>query len=191
MAIPREFLGYLSAEMAVRLEKSGKIKFPDKAAVAAKIQQAFAEDSAREDQLNQEVREYLAKYNDQIRRDGISYQEMYQMVKRELMKKHKIVLSAGRREEGKLSRDKMIELSHRLVAQLAALPQAELAEEKNEVRLEILRELQALLREEAAIDQAVRQKIRSQKREIADGSAEWEILFRKYYSEEMRKLGAH
>jgi len=191
MAIPREFLGYLSAEMAARLQKSGKIKLPDKAAAAARIQQAFADDSLREDQLNQEVREYLAKYNEQIRRDGISYQEMYQMVKRELMKKHKMVPSAGRRDEGKLSRDKTIELSHRLVGQLAELPQAELAVEKNEVRLEILRELQALLREETAIDQAVRQKIRSQKREIADGSGEWEILFRKYYSEEMRKLGAH
>ena len=57
------------------------------------------------------------------------------------------------------------------------------------MRLEIVGEMQALLREEAAVDRAARQKIVSQKKEITEGSGEWDILFRKYYSEEMRKLG--
>ena len=190
MAIPRDFLSHLAAEMAKRLEKSGKIKLPDQAAAAARIQQVFQDDAAREDQLNQEVRDYLAQHNETIRRDNISYQEMYQMVKRELMKKYKMVHAGGRdRDGGKLSRDKLIELSHALVKSLATLPQTEFVQEKNDVRLEIFSELQALLREEAAIDRAARQKIQSQKKEIAEGSDEWDILFRKYYSEEMRKLG--
>ncbi len=190
MALPKEYLSHLAPELVKRLEKSGKVRLPDKAAAAARVQQAFLDDSVREDQLNQEVRDYLAQYNEQIRRDGISYQEMYQLVKKELVKKYKMLPSGGRdRDGGKLSRDKIIEFSHRLVKDLAALPQADFTAEKNDVRLEIMHQLQALLKEEAAIDQAVRQKIQSQKREIADGSAEWDILFRKYYSEEMRKLG--
>lgn len=191
MSLPRDFLSYLSAEMAQRLEKSGKVKIQDKGQIAAKIQQAFLDDFAREDQLNQEVRDYLEKYSERIRRDGISYQEMHQMVKRELMKKYRMVPSGGRgKDGGKLSRDKLIELSHRLVKDLIALPQqVELLEEKNEVRLEIFRQLQALLKEETTIDQAARRKITSQKRDIVEGSGEWDILFRKYYSEEMRKLG--
>jgi len=52
-----------------------------------------------------------------------------------------------------------------------------------------MRQMQGLVREEGRMDQMVRQKIQSQKREIAEGSAEWDILFRKYYSEELRKLG--
>ena len=73
---------------------------------------------------------------------------------------------------------------------LAAMkPQIEMVEEKNEVRLEIVRQLQALLKEELQMDQLVRKKIHSQQREIVEGSAEWDILFRKYYSEELRKLG--
>ena len=67
--------------------------------------------------------------------------------------------------------------------------QFELLEDSNEVRLEIVRQLQALLKEESGIDQTARQKIHSQKRDIVEGSAEWDILFRKYYSEELRKLG--
>jgi uncharacterized protein len=191
MAIPREYLTHLAAEMTKRLDKSGKVKVHDAAGVSGRIQQAFSDDASREDKLNQEVRDYLQQYNEQIRRDGISYQEMHQMVKRELMKKYKMVQSAGRgREGGKLSRDKVIELSHGIVNMLLEIPQQiEFVDEKNEVRLEIVRELQLLLKEEAAIDEGVRKKIQSQKADIAEGSAEWDILFRKYYSEEMRKLG--
>ena len=191
MALSREFLTYLTTEMASRLETSGKVKIHDKGQVTAKIQQTFQEDFAKEDRLNQEVREYLEKHIDRIRRDGISYQEMHQLVKKELMKKYRLIPSGGRGRDGtKLSRDKINELSHSLVKNLLAIPQQiELIDEKNEVRLELFRQLQALLREETAIDQAVRQKIQSQKREIEEGSDEWDILFRKYYSEEMRKLG--
>jgi len=192
MALPKEYISYLANEMAERLGKSGKAKVQDKAAVSAKIQQAILDDIAQEEALNQEVRDYLEKYSAQIRRDAISYQEMYKLVKKELMKKHRHVSSSRPGEDGtKLNRDKVIELSHRIIKELAAMGgQIELLEEKNDVRLEIVREFHTLLRAEYQIDQSVRAKIKSQRREIAEGSAEWDILFRKYYSEEMRKLGA-
>ena len=146
---------------------------------------------AQEDKLNQEVRDYLEKYQERIRRDAISYQEMYKMVKRELMKKYKITTSSRPDADGsKYGRDKVIELSHKMVKSLVEMgAPVELVEEKNEVRLEIMRQMQALLREESQMDRAIREKIRSQKREIAEGSEEWDLLFRKYYAEELRKLG--
>jgi hypothetical protein len=39
------------------------------------------------------------------------------------------------------------------------------------------------------VDQAARAKIRTQKREIPEGSEEWDLLHRRYYSEELKKLG--
>ena len=191
MALPKEYLGYLSTELVARLEKSGKVKIAEKAAAAEKVQQIILEDFAKEERLNQEVRDYLEKYNEQIRRDAISYQEMFKLVKKELMKKHRITSSSRPDADGsKISRSKVVELSHALVQGLAAMkPVVEFLEEKNEVRLEILRQMQGLLREESQMDQAVRQKIHSQKREITEGSAEWDILFRKYYTEQLRKLG--
>jgi hypothetical protein len=44
------------------------------------------------------------------------------------------------------------------------------------------------LLKEVQVDKAARQKIENQKRGIPEGSAEWEILYRKYYEEEMRSL---
>ena len=46
-----------------------------------------------------------------------------------------------------------------------------------------------LLMQEARIDQSARLKIESQRRTIIEGSEEWTILYRKYYNEEVKKLG--
>ena len=49
--------------------------------------------------------------------------------------------------------------------------------------------LEELLNQEAKIDQSARLKIENQKRTILEGSQEWDILYRKYYNEEVKKLG--
>ncbi len=191
MALPKEYVSYLATEMAKRLARSGMAKVYDQGAVSERVQQTILDDFEQEEKLNQEVRDYLEKYSDQIRRDMISYQEMYKLVKRELMKKHKHVSSSRPGDGAKLNRDKVIELSHRMVKNLGGISDKfEFIAERNEVRLEIVREFNSLLRMEYQLDQSVRAKIKSQKREVAEGSNEWDILFRKYYSEEMRKLGA-
>ena len=191
MALPKDYVGYFSTQLVKRLERSGKVRIQNHAATVEKVQQVLNGDMAQEDKLNQEVRDYLEQYQERIRRDAISYQEMYKMVKRELMKKHQITTSSRPDADGsKYSRDKVIELSHKMIKPLAESgAPVELADEKNEVRLELVRQMTALLREESQMDRGVRDKIRSQKREIIEGSDEWDILFRKYYSDELRKLG--
>ena len=89
----------------------------------------------------------------------------------------------------KLSREKVIQLSHRIMAAIEALDEVEIFEELNTIRQEVVKVLNDLLLEEEKVEAGVRQKISSQKRTIPEGGAEWEILFRKYYQEELRKMG--
>jgi hypothetical protein len=89
----------------------------------------------------------------------------------------------------KLTREKVIQLSHRIMAAVEELDEMEIFDEPNTIRQEIVKICTDLLHEEEKIDQLVRQRIASQKRTIPEGGAEWEILFRKYYSDELRKLG--
>jgi hypothetical protein len=42
---------------------------------------------------------------------------------------------------------------------------------------------------EEKVDRAARSKIRSQKKEIAEGTEEWDLLHRRYYAEELKKFG--
>jgi hypothetical protein len=53
----------------------------------------------------------------------------------------------------------------------------------------IVKAMTELLVAEEKVDRAARQKIRSQKREISEGTEEWDLLLRRYYSEELKKLG--
>ena len=89
----------------------------------------------------------------------------------------------------RLSRDKVNKIAHVVSDALADTPQVEFLEDRNTIRLETRKVLEELLNQEARIDQMARQKIESQKRTILEGSQEWDILYRKYYNEEVKKLG--
>jgi hypothetical protein len=89
----------------------------------------------------------------------------------------------------RLSRDKINKLAHTVADALADLEQVEFVEDRNTIRVEARRILEELLAEEAKIDLAARQKIENQRRTITEGTQEWDILYRKYYNEEVKKLG--
>ena len=89
----------------------------------------------------------------------------------------------------RLSRDKINKLAHTVADTLAELDQVDFVEDRNTIRMEARRILEELMAEEAKIDVAARQKIESQKRTITEGTQEWDILYRKYYNEEVKKLG--
>jgi hypothetical protein len=89
----------------------------------------------------------------------------------------------------RLSRDKVNKVAHALSDALAEMPEVEFVEDRNTVRLEVRKILEDLLNHEERIDQAARHKIENQKRTILEGSQEWDILYRKYYNEEVKKLG--
>ena len=92
-------------------------------------------------------------------------------------------------EPYRISRDKMNVLARNIAEALAVMEGVKFAAEKNTVRLEVRRLLEELLIQEKKIDQHARHKIESQKRTILEGSQEWDILYRKYYNEEVKKLG--
>jgi hypothetical protein len=88
----------------------------------------------------------------------------------------------------RLSRDKVNLLSHQVSDKLASIDAVEFIEDRNTIRLAVVDILTKWLKKEEEVDKAARHKIEAQKRAIPEGSAEWEILFRKYYEEEMKTI---
>jgi len=93
-----------------------------------------------------------------------------------------------RDQGGKLSHEKVIHLSHVDVQALAGVQGMRFTKERNEVRLRIVDLLRLELRKDEEIERRARAKITAQKRSIPEGSPEWDILFRKYYEEELSRL---
>jgi hypothetical protein len=89
----------------------------------------------------------------------------------------------------RLSYEKIVQISHRIMGAIEALDEVEIFEAPNTIRQETVKILTDLMREEEKVGELVKSKISSQKRTITEGSAEWDILYKKYYNEELRKLG--
>ena len=89
----------------------------------------------------------------------------------------------------RISRDKLNKLAHTVADTLAEIDEVGFLEDRNTIRQESRKILEVILTEEARIDTAARLKIANQRKIILEGSQEWEILYRKYYNEEVRKLG--
>ncbi len=89
----------------------------------------------------------------------------------------------------RITRDKLNKLAHVVADTLAETDECDFLEDRNTIRQEARKALETLLLAELKIDAAAKQKIASQRRIIQEGSQEWDILYRKYYNEEVKKLG--
>ena len=190
MLLARELVDYISRQI-VRKMSPVWIESTDANLAAEFIAGIIENDLAVEDQLNDEVRDLLSQYSEYMRREGVSYQEMFRRIKNTLITQRKVIRAAGR-DSGdpmKLSRDKINDLSHKVVAALRKSRDFRLKRDPNDVRLELVKIMTELLQTEEKVDRAARTKIKTQKREISEGTEEWDLLHRRYYAEEMKKLG--
>jgi hypothetical protein len=190
MLLAREFIEYLSRQLIERLTPVA-FETADPAQAAAQIAQVISDDLAIEDKLNDEVRSLLDDYTEYMRRENVSYQEMFRKIKNQLIAQRKIIRAAGR-DSGdgmKLSRDKINDLAHKIVSALRKSREFRVRKDPNEIRLALVREITDILQLEDRVDKAARQKIRTQKRDIAEGGEEYELLHKRYYAEELKKLG--
>ena len=89
----------------------------------------------------------------------------------------------------RISRDKLNKLAHTVAETLAEIDEVEFKEDRNTIRQEARKAMEQELLEEMKIDAAARKKIESQRKIILEGSQEWDILYRKYYTDEVKKLG--
>ena len=190
MLLAREFVDYISRQTIRKLSPQW-IETTDMQ-VAGEFMSAIIEDDlAIEDQLNDEVREMLSQYSEYMRKEGVSYQDMFRRIKNTLITQRKVIRAAGRDsgDQMKLSRDKINDLSHKVVAALRKSRDFRLKRDPNDVRLELVKIITDLLQTEEKVDRAARTKIRTQKREIPEGTEEWDLLHKRYYAEELKKLG--
>jgi len=190
MLLAREFIGYLSRQIVSRLSPK-IIDTSSPQGTADLIAGVVEEELAVEDRLNDEVRDLLSQYEDYMRQEKVSYQEMFRRIKNTLIAQRKVIRASGR-DSGdamKLSRDKVNDMSHKLVTALRKSRDVRVKKDPNDARLEIVKAMTEILQVEDKVDRTARTRIRSQKREITEGTEEWDLLHRRYYAEELKKFG--
>jgi hypothetical protein len=89
----------------------------------------------------------------------------------------------------RLSREKIVRISHQITDVLVSSDDVEFVEDRDTIRQQVVQIISATLRDEEKADAEVRKRITSQKKEILEGSEEWDVLYRKYYADELRRMG--
>src|SRR5215472_6658696 len=153
MLIAREFVAYLSRQVVKRLTPVF-IESSNPQALVELTTSLIVEELEVEDRLNDEVRDILGQYSDYMRQEGVSYQEMFRRIKNTLITQRKVIRASGRDtgDHMKLSRDKITDISHKLVAALRKARELRIKKDLNEVRLDIVRSMTELLVAEDKVD---------------------------------------
>jgi uncharacterized protein len=92
MSLQKEFIHYLSRRIVDQLIKREMIEFRTPALLQERVLSVLEEEMSQEDKVNEEVRGILKDYADEMKRTGISYQEMFKAVKNKLIKEKKVIL---------------------------------------------------------------------------------------------------
>lgn len=88
----------------------------------------------------------------------------------------------------RLSHERCVHLSHQVINLLEDDEQVEFLRDPNDIRLKVLQILEGEMARQDELEETIRRRIATQRRDIPEGSAEWELLFRKYYEDEMKKV---
>ena len=92
MIFSKEYVGYLARHTVKHLIDTKMISTAKAKAVEERVYNGLLEELQLEDRINEEVRVILEAYQEDMRRSGASYPEMFKKVKQELAKKYKAVL---------------------------------------------------------------------------------------------------
>ena len=94
MLLNRDYVGHMASEVVKKLieDKLVEIKEKDLEPVITRVRLRMMEEITVEDKVNEEVRNILTQHQDEMRRSGISYQEMFKKVKGQIARDRKLIL---------------------------------------------------------------------------------------------------
>jgi hypothetical protein len=94
MLLNRDYVGHMASQVVKKLlvDNQVEIKEKDQEPVIGRVRLRMTEEITVEDKVNEEVRNILTQYQDEMRRTGVSYQEMFKKVKGQIARDRKLIL---------------------------------------------------------------------------------------------------
>jgi hypothetical protein len=94
MLLNRDYVSHMASQVVKKLVEDEQIaiKEKDMDPVILRVRTRMMDEITVEDKINEEVRTILTQHQDEMRRAGISYQEMFKKVKGQLARDRKLIL---------------------------------------------------------------------------------------------------
>jgi hypothetical protein len=88
----REYVGYMAKQMLKRLGDKELIQYDQPEYVTEVMTQVMLDELTVEARIDEEARQILEEHGDEIKDTGVSYEEMFKKVKRQLVRERKVIL---------------------------------------------------------------------------------------------------
>lgn len=92
MLLGRDYVGHMAKEVVKKLVEGELLECPSQVKLAEQVRLVMMDEVTVEDRINEEVRNILNDKQDEMRRTGASYQEMFKKVKAHLARERKLIL---------------------------------------------------------------------------------------------------
>jgi len=92
MIFSKDYVGYLARQTVKQLIDAKMVQTEKPAALNERVTNAMVDELSLEDRINEEVRVILDAIQEDMRRSGASYPEMFKKVKQKLVNQYKAVL---------------------------------------------------------------------------------------------------
>jgi hypothetical protein len=94
MLLNRDYVTYMASEIVKKLVEDAQVEIKEKDTepVTVRVRARMMEEITVEDKVNEEARNILVQYQDEMRRTGVSYQDMFKKVKGQIARDRKLIL---------------------------------------------------------------------------------------------------
>ena len=186
MKLKQEHFAKLALKiLSFLMQKKSLTMKMDEAAIKSTITTIFVQDALKIENITKKAQTVMEQHKAKVQTGEIDYQKMFPMIKKELFKKEGLPLS-----ETNYSEDHIKKLSLKIHDKLYLDNMVDYHDDEQS-----LMDIQHVMGEFFAIrEKAVataRQKVSSLSKNVAPGSNQWNVLFDKYLTEELKKWGFH
>jgi len=173
--------GYVATKIGIDLANAPFVTLPkgkDAVVGAAKI--IIDENLAKEHALDEQVKKIIDENYDEIEFQHADERQLFFMIKKKMAASAGVIMNYD---------DRYNDLAHLILDELYENYLAEYTVNENQIKNIIFKSFKAFADAYDAIDDIVYTKIRGMEKEVIAGSDEYELLYERFYQEELIKRG--
>ena len=181
MRLKPQQTGYVATKIGIDLANAPFITMPKgREAVVEAAKKIIDENLAKEHALDEKVKKILDENYDEIEFQHADERQLFFMIKKKMAAEHGVIMNYD---------DRYNDLAHLILDELYENYLAEYTVNENQVKNVIFKSFKAFADAFDEIDDIVYTKIRGMEKEVIPGSQDYELLYERFYQEELSKRG--
>ncbi len=173
--------GYVATKVGIDLANAPFITMPKgREAVVGAVKTIIDESFKKEAILDEKIKDIIDENYDEIEFQHADERQLFFMIKKKMAVEYGVIMNYD---------DRYNDLAHTILDELYENYLIEYTVNENKIKNVIFKAFKAFSDAYDAIDDIVYEKIRGMKKEVIPGSQDYELLYERFYEEELLRRG--